>query len=260
MAVPIAAVCKTALGVHGNSCTLQGCSVVSYVSLAAPHSNSTSTKLCAISAKKCKAVKTERRGQCGSLNELPVYRRATAFNVTLFLPHIPFVFLFEILLLLDFFSLALSNPLPFHCVSIYLTHFLHSSLTFSSSFLFQNQFSLAFRNIYSLFQLPHLFCSYLFSCSLLPSLFLFLCLPVLCSLLHCSLPPPLSHIPSPLFLISSCRCCSCRNLRHSQGGVKALHVSLPPCKRGGGCSICRSWDNGSCQQDVGVLFKCGNVP
>lgn len=73
-------------------------------------------------------------------------------------------------------------------------------------------------------------------------------------------PPPLSHIPSPLFLISSCRCCSCRNLRHSQGGVKALHVSLPPCKRGGGCSICRSWDNGSCQQDVGVLFKCGNVP
>lgn len=136
MAVPIAAVCKTALGVHGNSCTLQGCSVFSYVSLAAPHSNSTTTKLCAISAKKCKAVKTERRGQCGSLNELPVYRRATAFNVTLFLPHIPFVFLFEILLLLDFFSLSLSNPLPFHCVSIYLTHFLHSSLTFSSSFLF----------------------------------------------------------------------------------------------------------------------------
>ena len=133
MAVPIAAVCKTALGVHGNSCTLQGCSVVSYVSLAAPHSNSTSTKLCAISAKKYKAVKTERRGQCGSLNELPVYRRATAFNVTLFLPHIPFVFLFEILLFLDFFSLSLSNPLPFHCVSIYLTHFLHSSLSFSSS-------------------------------------------------------------------------------------------------------------------------------
>lgn len=63
IAVPIAAACKTAPGVRGNSCAVQGCSVLSCVSLAAPHSCCSSKKLCAVSAKRCKEVRVERRGQ-----------------------------------------------------------------------------------------------------------------------------------------------------------------------------------------------------
>lgn len=58
------------MGVHVNSCAVQGCSGLSCVFLAAPHSHSSSTKLCAGSAKEWKEVKVERRGQHGSLCEL----------------------------------------------------------------------------------------------------------------------------------------------------------------------------------------------
>lgn len=114
IAVPIAAACKAALGVHGNSCAVQGCSVLLCASLAAPHSDSSSTKLCAVSAKKWKEVRAQRQGQHGSLYELLVCRTATAFDMMGFLSHFSFfVFMFDILWLLDFsFSLPLSVSSP----------------------------------------------------------------------------------------------------------------------------------------------------
>lgn len=86
----------------------------------------------------------------------------------------------------------------------------------------------------------------------------FLCLPLLCSFLHCSLHPPSPK--SPLHYSPSLAAGAAAAGIWDTPRVGGKDVSLPPCKRGGGCCVCRSWDNGSCQQDVGVLFKWGNVP
>lgn len=128
IAVPIAAVCKAALGVHGNFCAVQGCSVLSRVLLAAPHSDCSGIKLCCSLCKKSGKKWVEREGQCALLYKLPVCRRATASDMIGFLLHFPF-FVFQakivflaILLLPDFslfISFHLLSPL-FHCACMSL--------------------------------------------------------------------------------------------------------------------------------------------
>ena len=275
--------------------------MLSCASLAALHSDCSSTKLCAVSAKKWKEVRVERRGQHGSLYELLVCSRATAFDMMGFLPHFPFfVFLFEILLLLDFSFFLYLFPSPFPsfplCLCVPSTLFIFSFSLFSPypptfvkpfKFLLLLEIFLLFLSISSPISFLSLFPA------VLPKLLLFLTVPgvtqvengrdprslgslvqsstqespfLLClifsSLLSSALPPS-PYLPNPLSIIPYLWL-QVLQLQESETlpgwGGSATCIAPTLQARGGGCCVCRSRDNGSCQQDVGVLCKCGNVP
>lgn len=209
-------------------------------------------------------------------------RESYSLDIKGLLPHFLFVvFLLDILGLPDFSSLYLfQSPFPHFSMCFYVPSPLFiifltfppllSYLLRSFNFLLILEIFILFLSISShIFFLSISFLSCSSQTASLPSISAWF--PLLCCFLLCPLLPPSLPPESPLhYSLSQVAGAAAVAIWDTPGGVgwrvvglrRGLATCIPPTlhARGGGFCLCRSWDNGSCQQDGGFLFKRGNVP